>query len=38
VAPLMIEFWQDGAHRLHDRVIYRRETLEAAWQTTRFYP
>ena len=38
VAPLSIEFWQDGAHRLHDRVIYRRETLDAAWQTMRFYP
>ena len=38
IAPLRIEFWQDGAHRLHDRLVYERATLEAAWTTRRLYP
>ena len=38
VAPLAIEFWQDGAHRLHDRLLYHRATLADDWQTTRLYP
>ena len=38
VAPLYIEFWQDGAHRLHDRLVYRRENTDAAWQQGRLFP
>lgn len=38
VAPLYIEFWQDRLYRLHDRVIYQRDTPQAAWQVERFYP
>ncbi|WP_425419199.1 pyridoxamine 5'-phosphate oxidase [Oricola indica] len=38
IAPVYIEFWKDGAFRLHDRVIFRRETETAPWTRTRFYP
>lgn len=38
ITPLRIEFWQDGAHRLHDRLIYARPTAEDDWQTERLYP
>ncbi|CAN5919174.1 pyridoxamine 5'-phosphate oxidase [soil metagenome] len=36
--PLLIEFWQDGAFRLHDRLEYRREAPEAPWTTRTLYP
>ncbi len=36
--PRYIEFWKDGAFRLHDRVAYTREGLEDAWSTSRLYP
>ncbi len=36
VRPRLIEFWQDGAFRLHDRVVYQRQG--AAWQTQRLFP
>ena len=38
IAPLRIEFWQDGAHRLHDRLVYQRASLDAVWTTRRLYP
>lgn len=38
IAPLYIEFWRDRPFRLHDRVIFRRDTLAAPWAKTRFYP
>ena len=38
VTPLSIEFWQDGNHRLHDRLVYSRVDPDAAWQTKRLYP
>ena len=37
VLPDMIEFWQDMPYRLHDRMVYRRES-EVGWQTARLYP
>lgn len=36
--PLLIEFWQDGAFRLHDRLEYRRATAGDAWTTRTLYP
>ena len=38
IRPLEIEFWADGAFRLHDRFRWRRETLDAAWEITRLNP
>lgn len=38
IRPLEIEFWADGAFRLHDRFRWRRESLDAAWQITRLNP
>jgi pyridoxamine 5'-phosphate oxidase len=36
--PLLIEFWQDGAFRLHDRLEYRRATPADPWTTRTLYP
>jgi pyridoxamine 5'-phosphate oxidase len=36
--PLEIEFWQDGAFRLHDRVRFVRQTPDAVWSRVRLYP
>ncbi len=36
--PLLIEFWQDGAFRLHDRLEYRRPSADAPWTTRTLYP
>lgn len=36
VAPRLIEFWQDGRFRLHDRLVYHREG--DGWRTERLYP
>ncbi len=41
VRPRLIEYWQDGAFRLHDRLVYNCEDLDAqprAWWTERLYP
>ena len=36
VLPRAIEFWQEGAFRLHQRLVYYREG--DAWRTERLYP
>jgi pyridoxamine 5'-phosphate oxidase len=36
--PVLIEFWQDGAFRLHDRLEYRRLSADAPWATRTLYP
>ena len=36
--PVLIEFWQDGAFRLHDRLEYRRGAPDAPWTTRTLYP
>jgi len=38
ISPVYIEFWKDGAFRLHDRAVFRRENEDDAWTRTRFYP
>lgn len=39
VKPVQIEFWKDGAFRLHDRVVFRRAVPgEGAWAKQRLYP
>jgi pyridoxamine 5'-phosphate oxidase len=36
--PVEIEFWADGAFRLHDRFKWSRESLEAPWRIERLNP
>jgi pyridoxamine 5'-phosphate oxidase len=36
--PVEIEFWRHGAFRLHDRIVFRRESPQAPWTKTRLYP
>jgi len=39
VRPTEIEFWKDGAFRLHDRVAFRRDVAgEGEWSKERLYP
>jgi pyridoxamine 5'-phosphate oxidase len=39
VLPVSIEFWKDGAFRLHDRVQFRRDRPEGPWTAKdRLYP
>ena len=38
VVPRLIEFWKDGAFRLHDRVVYSRAAPDEPWRTQRLYP
>ena len=38
ITPLRLEFWQDGDHRLHDRLVFKRLSGDADWQTERLYP
>ena len=40
LTPRLIEFWQDGAFRLHDRLVYSREEAAAGdgWTTERLFP
>ncbi|WP_126976649.1 pyridoxamine 5'-phosphate oxidase [Frigidibacter oleivorans] len=38
IRPLEIEFWADGAFRLHDRFQWRRDSPEAPWTVRRLNP
>ena len=38
ITPVEIEFWADGAHRLHDRFRWTRPGPGAPWEVTRLQP
>jgi pyridoxamine 5'-phosphate oxidase len=38
VKPLSIEFWEDGAFRLHNRIVFRRDHCDGPWVRQRLYP
>jgi pyridoxamine 5'-phosphate oxidase len=38
ILPLEIEFWADGAFRLHDRFRWSRERIDNAWKISRLNP
>lgn len=38
IDPVEIEFWADGAFRLHDRFVWRRVSVSSDWQITRLNP
>jgi pyridoxamine 5'-phosphate oxidase len=38
IAPLQMEFWRDRPFRLHDRLVYRRDSLDFPWRTEKLYP
>ena len=38
LVPLEIEFWADGAFRLHDRFKWSRQTIDQPWEIERLNP
>lgn len=38
ILPVEIEFWSDGAFRLHDRERWSRSEIGKDWEATRLYP
>ena len=38
MTPVEIEFWSDGAFRLHDRILFRRPAPGSRWRKERLYP
>ena len=38
IRPVEIEFWADGAFRLHDRFRWTRQAPDAAWTIERLNP
>ena len=38
IVPLYFEFWSEGAFRLHDRIVFRRQTELDGWRQERLYP
>ena len=38
LAPASIEFWRDGAFRLHDRVVFSRADPAGRWSGRRLFP
>lgn len=38
IQPTEIEFWADGAFRLHDRFRWTRETVDTVWKVDRLNP
>ncbi len=38
IVPVEMEFWADGAFRLHDRFVWRRQDEGASWDVQRLNP
>lgn len=38
ISPFYLEFWLEGAFRLHDRIVFRRQTEQDVWRKERLYP
>jgi pyridoxamine 5'-phosphate oxidase len=38
VVPSEIEFWQERPFRLHDRIVFMRDSASAPWTKARLYP
>jgi pyridoxamine 5'-phosphate oxidase len=38
LSPRYIEFWKDGAFRLHDRQVFRRPDPQTPWTIERLFP
>ena len=38
IRPVEIEFWSDGAFRLHDRFRWSRDRFDQDWKISRFSP
>lgn len=38
ISPVYLEFWRDGAFRLHDRVVFSRAQVGEPWARARLYP
>lgn len=38
ISPIYLEFWLEGAFRLHDRIVFRRQTERDGWRKERLYP
>ena len=38
IRPVEVEFWADGAFRLHDRFRWSRPSLQADWSVDRLNP
>ncbi|XSG81068.1 MAG: pyridoxamine 5'-phosphate oxidase [Methyloligella sp. ZOD6] len=38
IVPVEIEFWLNRDFRLHDRIVFRRESPDRAWKRQRLYP
>lgn len=38
VKPTLIEFWQSGSFRLHDRFVFSRKSSNDSWEIQRLFP
>lgn len=38
IAPIYLEFWSEGAFRLHDRLVFRRAAPDGEWRKERLFP
>src|SRR5258706_2187190 len=38
ITPLRIEFWRDRPFRLHDRLVYVRDSVDESWRSERLFP